>query len=675
MDTKLKNIKYALGSKIIATVLALICFIGATGSGIYLLYHHEEVITKSYLETSNFQREFTDLLHNIIELKTVLIDEETIKASNNELYMIQDNLKRLKTIENNISGTKNFFFLIQNTKTNDQMTNVTAPDKVKFIQNMPMSVYFNELESNYTTTKNYRYQYYFDFNSMLAQTNYEIYASIQEPLQPGDIFYDSYVTYNKIKDNIKNIMIIGIVSFVTLLGLMIYLFCVAGRREKGGHIHLIFIDKIYTDMHSLLVLLAAIISVGFVGQFSYYGDDLELIIITSMVLSIDFMIGLSYLLSMIRQIKNKQLITNSLFYVILKAFRNFIKMCFNGKVFKVWLMLLLLAYGGINSIVFALSILGGYTSFFFGTIFLIGFNTVVLIFLGKSLVSLSKIMEATKEISKGNLDYKIDSSKISVAFSSFAEDVQSLQIGLKKAVIEAVKGERMKTDLITNVSHDLKTPLTSIITYVDLLKKEELKNEIANGYVEILEEKSNRLKNLVEDLVEASKASSGNLIVTAEKVDLHELMLQACGEYEELIKASELDIRINSDLSTLVSADGKYMWRIVENLMSNVIKYSLKSSRVYIDIIQTATHGQLTVKNISAMPLDISPEQLTERFVRGEVSRTTEGSGLGLSIAQSLTTLQGGTFKIEIDGDLYKAIVALPLWHPQLTDIEVENKE
>ncbi len=187
--------------------------------------------------------------------------------------------------------------------------------------------------------------------------------------------------------------------------------------------------------------------------------------------------------------------------------------------------------------------------------------------------------------------------------------------------------------------------------------------EKVKEYVGILEEKSARLKQLIEDLVEASKASSGNLAIKAEKVDLHELVLQACGEYEEKLRKAELDIRISTiNKKTLVFADGKFMWRIVENLFSNIIKYSMPHSRVYININISDEYGLLTIKNISASPLEISPEQLTERFVRGDVSRTTEGSGWGLSIAQSLTNIQGGRFKLEIDGDLFKVMVKIPLW-------------
>ena len=300
---------------------------------------------------------------------------------------------------------------------------------------------------------------------------------------------------------------------------------------------------------------------------------------------------------------------------------------------------------------------------FIAAVLFIALNIFVFYMTAKSLKSLPEIMEAAKQISSGNLDYELDTANISVTFSAFAESIQSIQGGLKKAVDDAIRGERMKTDLITNVSHDLKTPLTSIINYVDLLKKEPMDNQKAQEYINVLDEKSTRLKALIEDLIEASKASSGNLSVDLQKVDLCELVMQAFGEYREKFENCGLDIRTNTDEKNIfVKADGKHMWRIIENLLSNVLKYSMKKSRVYISITKNDLYGILTIKNISELPLEMPVEQLTERFVRGDISRTTEGSGLGLSIAQSLTNLQKGNFNVEIDGDLFKVKLELPLW-------------
>ena len=246
---------------------------------------------------------------------------------------------------------------------------------------------------------------------------------------------------------------------------------------------------------------------------------------------------------------------------------------------------------------------------------------------------------------------------------------------MKNAVEEAVKGERMKTELITNVSHDLKTPLTSIVTYVDLLKQQKLDNPVARDYVDVLQVKSYRLKQLIEDLIEASKVSSGNVAVEKMRIDYRQLTMQAIGEMEEKIEEAKLEFRLSCPEPVFIEADGRHMWRILENMLSNVIKYSMVGSRVYIDIFQTEEHGILVMKNISAAPIDFDATRLTERFVRGDSSRTTEGSGLGLSIAQSLAEVQGGTFGIQVDGDLFKAIVSMQLWRNDPSEEEDQDDE
>lgn len=657
-------------TKIIAAILAWLSFMGMFGSSFYLLYHYDNERTGSYYETNNFQMQFTSLVHNVVELNAVLISEENILATEIENYVIQDKLYRYRSIQRNLDESKNFIYLVRNSKTNEQITNIKTSDPLKTIKESSAQVYLRE---DKIEAPGYLI-YYDNFYSMLSHSNLEIYAAVIDPLKPGDIFYDDFMTFNKIKEMTPYIKVTAIVCMPLFLFLAIYLLYVAGRKEKNGLIYLNSIDRMYTDVHTLLVFIAAILSITVVANVSTFSFA-ETLVALSIFLTIDYWIGFSYVMSMTKQIKNKTLYKNSLIYVMFKALKQFIKLCFNGKVFKAWVLLLLLIYAGINSIIFGISISGSIVGFFIGMFILLIFNAFILVIVAKALISLSQIMETTHSVSEGNLDSTLDSTKVSIAFAGFAEDIKRIEAGLKKAVAEAVKGERMKADLITNVSHDLKTPLTSIVTYVDLLKKENLENEVAKGYVDILEEKSGRLKHLIEDLIEASKASSGNLTVHPEKVDLYELMQQAFGEYDETLSSAGLEIRFNIEARTFVKADGKYMWRIVENLMSNVIKYSLKNSRVYVDIQKTSTNGVLTIKNISSAPLDITPEQLTERFVRGDTSRTTEGSGLGLSIAQSLTTLQEGHFKIEIDGDLYKAIVSLPLWVDDINDTEQEVKE
>lgn len=305
---------------------------------------------------------------------------------------------------------------------------------------------------------------------------------------------------------------------------------------------------------------------------------------------------------------------------------------------------------------------------------MIAFNVFCLYLFLRALRSLKRIMISARETSKGNLTYQLDLAEISPSFLNFAEDIANIQDGLKNAVEEAVKGERMKTELITNVSHDLKTPLTSIVTYVDLLKQQKLDNPVARDYVDVLQVKSYRLKQLIEDLIEASKVSSGNVAVEKMRIDYRQLTMQAIGEMEEKIEEAKLEFRLSCPEPVFIEADGRHMWRILENMLSNVIKYSMEGSRVYIDIFQTEEHGILVMKNISAAPIDFDATRLTERFVRGDSSRTTEGSGLGLSIAQSLAEVQGGTFGIQVDGDLFKAIVSMQLWRDVPSDTEDDDE-
>ena len=243
----------------------------------------------------------------------------------------------------------------------------------------------------------------------------------------------------------------------------------------------------------------------------------------------------------------------------------------------------------------------------------------------------------------------------------------SISRGLKAAVTEQVKAERLKTDLITNVSHDLKTPLTSIISYVDLLKRENIESPRVQEYIAVLEQKSARLKNLTEDLVEASKASSGNISLELIPIHYTEILQQSLGEFEDKLAARSLQVLTTlPQEDILILADGRQLFRVLENLLNNCCKYALQGSRVYVDLQKDEEEATFTMKNISEAPLNVSPEELTERFVRGDVSRSTEGSGLGLSIAKSLTKLMNGKMKIEIDGDLYKVSLSFPLVKEEL---------
>ena len=269
-----------------------------------------------------------------------------------------------------------------------------------------------------------------------------------------------------------------------------------------------------------------------------------------------------------------------------------------------------------------------------------------------------EIKDALQEIYNGNVEVYLNEENYKGDLKEVSKYVNDIAGGFSNAISEQLKSERMKTELITNVSHDIKTPLTSIINYVDLLEKENIDNENIKKYLEIIDNKSQKLKKLTEDLVEASKASSGNIKLNIERINLDELIKQEIGEFEDKFNKIGLTTIIDiKDKNIYINADGRYIARVLDNIFSNISKYALENSRVYIDVNKENDEVVVTFKNISREKLNISEEELMQRFVRGDESRNTEGSGLGLSISESLTKLQGGEFKINIDGDLFKVML------------------
>ena len=314
------------------------------------------------------------------------------------------------------------------------------------------------------------------------------------------------------------------------------------------------------------------------------------------------------------------------------------------------------------ALIIALGLYEGSAVFFFFFLICLGIVDVfVLIKVFSHMKGIETVVEGAKEITGGNLSYKVDLEQMSGANKELAIAINDIGRGLDAAVEQSTRDERLKAELITNVSHDIKTPLTSIINYVDLIKREGVTEEPIKGYVGVLEQKSARLKQLIEDLVEASKASTGNIELECTNLNMTELVNQTIGEFEDKFKEKELELISDiSDDSCVVYADGRRCFRVIENLFQNVYKYAMPHTRVYLDLNVDSNAVTFVLKNISEAPLTKDLSELTQRFVRGEESRTTEGSGLGLSIAKSLTELQGGTFGVSMDGDLFKVMLTFP---------------
>ncbi|NLZ49080.1 MAG: GHKL domain-containing protein [Clostridiales bacterium] len=316
----------------------------------------------------------------------------------------------------------------------------------------------------------------------------------------------------------------------------------------------------------------------------------------------------------------------------------------------------------ISSMFFSIAmilIIKGYDSVFtvFSFLYIVAYLCLVYLFVYKRAMYFNDVVKGANSIAAGNFDLVIE-EKGKDQIRVLAQNFNNIKNGYKAAMEKQIKSERLKTELITNVSHDLKTPLTSIINYVDLLKNKELSEEEKDSYIEILDRKAQRLKILIEDLFEASKMSSGAIELEREQVDIAAILRQTLGELDEKINKSALTFRTNIPSDKIyLYLDGKKTWRVFENLINNALKYSQPNTRVYIDLIESESSVIFTIKNISNYEMDFDPEEIFERFKRGDKSRNTEGSGLGLAIARSIVELQGGKMHIEIDGDLFKVIV------------------
>jgi signal transduction histidine kinase len=349
-------------------------------------------------------------------------------------------------------------------------------------------------------------------------------------------------------------------------------------------------------------------------------------------------------LSLVRHVKNRTFLKHTLIYTVIYKLAKFVRDVYDSGSVAVKTVLIVIGY----PVVVALT-------FFMFPITL----GIAAWFAFKRVKSFIAIKEGVERIKDGDIHHSIDVGGKG-EFARLAANINSITDGLKKAVDSELKSERLKTELITNVSHDIRTPLTSIITYVDLLKNENDPSK-AGEYIEVLDQKSKRLKMLTDDLFEAAKASSGNIPVQLDRIDIVSLITQGLGEVNDKIEDSNLEFRFNHPMDKVyIIADGKLLWRSIENVLSNIFKYALKGSRVYIDIEELGSEILLTFKNISAYELNISADELMERFKRGDESRLSQGSGLGLSIAESLIDIQKGKFTIQVDGDLFKSMIYMP---------------
>lgn len=481
---------------------------------------------------------------------------------------------------------------------------------------------------------------------------------IDTELSAEDDIYEASREYEQLHPWIKVCTFSGLVSLMGWIISLVYLTLATGRRTGEEKIHLNPIDKIKTEilvaafifmMVELVILITKVNS----KEWAVYG-----IIVASGTVSlvIDGLFLIFYL-SMVRRMKAEMLWETSVACWLERGIR---------KVFarqKTTVRVLLL-FAGHMAVCFILAVGAFYYRSMTALVLLLLFSAGECYMILRKAVEQYQIRLGVEKIRDGALSGKIDIEQLHGEEKSLAEAINNIGEGLLHAVDDSTKNERMKADLITNVSHDIKTPLTSIINYVNLMKLEKIDNERVQGYIQILDEKSQRLRQLTADLVEASKISSGNVKLDMQVIDLVELVYQTSGEFNEKFEQKELTIVTKlPKTAVLIRADGRQLYRVIENLYNNVAKYALEKTRVYVDIAYVEEKVVFSIKNVSEHSLareNSNAGDLTERFIRGDSSRTTEGSGLGLSIAKSLTVLMGGVFDIKVDGDLFKASITFP---------------
>ena len=436
--------------------------------------------------------------------------------------------------------------------------------------------------------------------------------------------------------------------------MIVYLIWATGHEKGKEGIQLNSIDKISYEIISIVIMTI----IGMMMSFAVASVESQIPqkILVSVFL-ICYLIGYAclalWISTTIRRLKAKQFIRSFLTYkvcrwIVVTAKKLFRKVTDKQNTNR---KITIIYWGFVGiSIILACTIWSG-----IGFLILIAFWGWVYYKLLQYNKKIQKINDALRNIYEGNPNVKLNEEELEGTLKIMAKYINDIAGGFTNAIEQSLKSERLKTELITNVSHDIKTPLTSIINYVDLLKKQEINNAQIEQYIAVLDKKSQRLKKLIEDLVEASKVSSGNVKLNMETINLKELLNQTIGEFEDKLEKKNLKIEMNlPNENVLIKADNRYLYRVIENVFSNVSKYALEGSRVYINLYKDNNDINLEIKNISKDKLNISAEELMQRFVRGDKSRYTEGSGLGLSIAESLTELQGGKFKIDIDGDLFK---------------------
>lgn len=658
----------------IVPILVLIIILNVIAFMFYETYQDDfDGGYKGYASTNAFANDYLNNIMRVISIaeneKNIIEQEHESKQTNKE---IQDDTIILnpQKIQYNFSSIRKYDVLLI-TPSGKYVTNVektlntdTAEEIKQYISSKR---YFWKYDGRTVETSVDKLSYdkiaYNGFER-IQEKGYQIYMSAKN--ENNSEFYAYMLMYDLVSTRYKTAPIVIAVCSGLLIASLVYIVSSIGHKKGIEGIYTSSLDKIPYGVIGTITSLALIFEIVVLKIFLATIDNhlVNQMLISTSVTVISIFIGFVMYATLaiagvttIRRLKAHIFWKNTIIYKLFKFLFGglFINL---SQTVKIALMYgaFILASGVLMLIIFGTLYNGPFNVIFVLILFAFWYYVFkkILDYTNK----MGKIREKIKDMYNGNIEKTLDENELYGELKQVAVELNDISGGLSNAIKEATKSERLKTELITNVSHDIKTPLTSIINYVDLMKKEEIKNPKVKEYLEVLDSKSQRLKKLTEDLIEASKASSGNIKLTMEKLNVKELVKQVGGEFEDKFKEKGLEV-IESFPQEEVSiwADSRYMYRVMENMYMNISKYALENSRVYIDVIKTNGKVQIVLKNISKDKLNISVDELMKRFTRGDVARTTEGSGLGISIAKSLTQLQQGKFDICLDGDLFKVVI------------------
>ena len=580
---------------------------------------------KEYIETDFFQNDFQEAIQRIESSVSWGIFENNIyEAEFNQYNRDRTNIEYILDIE-------------QTNGKSMVLSNIMDEDLNEVMKLFEGSTVYYRCSLNewpVTSEKNLKYYKF--------KANQEIFKKLDVYIRINEIDVDDYIFKAKTQyEDFANNYTKYLVTCGTLATAFIIILIDVSKHVNNTKANR-FLSNLYIEQFILTLGGVVYIGVNILNKLSLIITHSKTIVLLAYIMS--YIIFAETYFYAIRKKENKK---GFLFPKIIKNIKSTYQPVLEYLLICICYLVIIIFFDGFGYVSYASEIY----------VIIVWIYTMVLL---NELNFRTQIYEITKQVEmmrKGNMNVSI--KRTNSELEELGENINHLKQGMEKAINESIKAERLKTDLITNVSHDLKTPLTSIINYTDLLKKEKIENENAKKYIDILEKKSKKLKILTEDLIEVSKISSGNETVALEKIDFKELVLQANGEFAEKFEEKNLEVISNLPKeAVIVDLDGKKIWRVLENLYQNVYKYSLENTRVYVDLIVN-DHIVFTIKNISKEKLNIPPDELMERFIRGDSSRHTGGNGLGLSIAKDLSKLNGGTLSIQIDGDLFVAKIKL----------------